>query len=382
MDGAKRESLELLASGVAHDFNNLLAAILGQCSIALDLLPSDSPAIENLQICIDDAERAAGLTRRLISYAGHSTSHLEPNDLNELVRENVRLLTTVSPAEVQLQLNLLQPLPPVKFDPSQLQKALMTLVTNASNAIGPEPGRMLIATGLEGGASAPKGLWSHVHELKPGGRYVTLSVSDTGTPLTEETLSKIFDPFFTTEASGRGNGLGALIATMRQHQGGLRIQSDEVQGTTFTLILPETEGAEAGQNGSLPDPRKGKVLVIDDEAAIREAVSDILELQGIEVLSAADGCQGVEIFQSNVAWIDLVLLDHKMPGMSGQATLEKLLEIKPDARVLMTSGLVSRNGQPPPRQSDKVGFLPKPFNADRLTEAVADAIGYPHSKAV
>ncbi|NKQ36927.1 MAG: response regulator [Chloroflexi bacterium] len=221
--------------------------------------------------------------------------------------------------------------------------------------------------------------WPDVGQQLTPGPYVKLTVEDDGTGMNEQTIKQIFDPFFTTKFTGRGLGLAAVLGIVRGHKGALRVESQPYQGTKFEIVFPASnkpiQEKPLMNTTSHPNPRK-IVLVIDDEEPVREVVSDILGMEGVDVLQAADGQEGIGVYQSHMAEIDLVLLDLSMPGLSGEDTLKELHQIDPQVRVLLSSGYSESEVTYGLEQSGLVGFLQKPYRMDTLLEEVSRHLNY------
>jgi PAS domain S-box-containing protein len=370
----KMESLGILAGGVAHDFNNLLVAILGQSSLALSMLPPHFPAHKHIERSVKAAERAADLTQQLLAYTGRGPFVLQPVHLNTLIRENLHLLEAVIPKNVQLLLDLAEAIPPVEADPSQLQQVIMNLILNAAEAIDDRPGTVIARTGIQTVNGDEPAYWQRTHKPLEPGSYVSLQVSDNGCGMDRETLSKIFDPFYTTKFTGRGLGLAAVLGIVRGHKGGLRVSSKPGEGTTFDLLFPfcEIDQEEPSQTGpsEARAVARGSVLVIDDEEPVRVAVSDMLELEDIRVVTAENGHEGIALYQERMNEVDVVLLDLSMPGLSGEETLEKLQQIDPNVRVILSSGYSEAEVSRRFEGKGLVGFIPKPYRLQTLLEGL------------
>jgi CheY-like chemotaxis protein len=377
LQAQKLESLGVMASGVAHDFNNLLVALIVQNSLALAKLPPEYPARIHVQKSIKAAERAADLTRQMLAYAGHGPSHRQSVDLNELIRENLRLLEVAVPKHVTLSSRLSNHLPSLNADVGQLQQVVMNLILNGAEAIDTTEGTVKVTTEtceITDGSELP---WSYLTERPLPGSYVVLSVIDTGAGMDSTTLSRVFDPFFTTKTKGRGLGLAAVLGIVRGHKGALQVESEPGKGAIFHIYLPAEKmpdsqrhsfGNDEVGTGALPS---GHVLIIDDEEPVRDAVTDILEMAGVGVLAAADGTSGLALFRERRSEIGLVLLDLSMPGLSGEQTLRGLHKIDPDVCVIVSSGydfegVCSRIGP-----DVQVNFMQKPYNIDTLLETIS-----------
>ncbi len=338
----KTESLGILAGGIAHDFNNLLVAMLGQASVALAKLPSDTAARSHVEQVVKAAERAADLTRQMLAYSGRGQFEIGPINLNKLIRENLHLFEVATPKNVQLRSELAEALPFIDGDVGQLQQVIMNLIINAGESIGARPGVVSVVT-YAGDIDTEDMAWTRYtsQPLTPG-RHVVLEVRDNGSGMSADTLSRMFDPFFTTKFTGRGLGLAAVLGIVRQHRGGLQVETGLGVGTTFRLAFPITSSErppsaerEIVQEVNVADQ---VILVIDDEEPVRTAVTDILELAGLSVLTAANGAEGVAAYRALHTTIGLVLLDLSMPGLSGDEVFQRLREIDPDVRVILSSG--------------------------------------------
>ncbi len=372
----KMESLGVLAGGIAHDFNNLLVAMLGQASLALAQLPPESAARAHVGKVVKAAERAADLTRQMLAYSGRGQFEKRSLNLNALIQENLHLFEVAVLKNVQLRSLPAEPLPTIEGDVGQLQQVIMNLIINAAEAIGERLGTVRVTTGVQEVSAEDDQLWRYTGEPLAPGEYVVLEVSDDGSGMSVETLSKIFDPFFTTKFTGRGLGLAAVLGIVRGHRGGLSVDSEVGRGTTFRLLFPA--GGEASSEPIAPraaapaGASPGLVLVIDDEAPVREAVADILEIEGVQVVGAATGAAGIDLYRDRVAEIGLVLLDLSMPGMTGDETLRRLREINPDIQVVLSSGYSEAEATRRFTGLGLVGFIQKPYDAASLVEVVRE----------
>lgn len=374
----KLESLGLLAGGVAHDFNNLLTGIMAQLSLARFKSARNLPLLDQLDKAAAAAERAADLTRQLLAYAGKGAFQLTLLDVNMLVSDTAGLFGAALPNRAALQLELTDALPAVNVDRSQLQQVMMNLVLNAAEALGNTGDYVRISTGVQT-LAANHEVSHYAGEPLPPGDYVTLRVCDNGCGMKQATLQQIFDPFFSTKSTGHGLGLAATLGIMRAHHGGIGVESQLGEGSTFTLLLPATtEHVRPTQSGvataTYHYQSPPTLLVIDDEAAIREAVTDLLITEGMTILTAASGQEGIDLFRRQGDQIDLILLDMKMPQLSGEETLRALCKIDPTVRVILSSGYTETEIHHLQQEASVVAFLPKPYDFAQLTAAVHDAL--------
>lgn len=364
------ESIGRLSAGIAHDFNNLLTAILGNTELAQDAGPQ---ALQRHLGAITVAtRRAAGLCNQMLAYAGRGRFEIGPVDLNDLVGEMGELLGVTLPKGVRLQRDLAPDLPPVRADADQLRQVVMNLITNAAESIDGGEGQVQLTTS-RGDRRLPG---SEIVAPGPGAADepppVRLEVRDTGCGMDAETLARIFDPFFSTKFKGRGLGLAAVQGIVRRLGGGLAVESAPGEGSRFTLLLPVSadDAARSRQRpGTAPRRRRGTALVAEDEPDVRQVIEGLLRQLGLEVLSAGDGRQALELAAGGGA-LDLAVLDMTMPHLGGAETLPRLRALRPDLPVLLVSGyaagdVLQRLGRP-----DGVRFVTKPFTARRFHEAV------------
>ncbi|MBK8904002.1 MAG: response regulator [Anaerolineaceae bacterium] len=370
----KRESLGLMASAIAHDFNNLLVAMLAQNNLAMRKLPPHEAAREHLQKAVLAAEQAADLTRQMLAYAGGSQLEMEPVNLNRLIEKNIHLFRAAIAKHVLLHTDLAAELPLIEADRSQLQQVIMNLILNGAEAVAPPSGDVWVTTGLQTLTTADAPYWHWTGSALPPGEYVFLTVHDNGVGMTPEIRSRIFDPFFTTKEDGQGLGLASVLGIVRDHRGGLQVESQLGQGTTFRLVFPKSQRAETAviphQTAAPSNAADLCILVIDDEAPVREAVTDIMALHGVEVMTAVNGQEGVATFARYKDEIRLVLLDMSMPGMNGLDTLIQLRQVDPTVRIILSSGYAQQQIAPEVKVNGLTGFLPKPYDVNTLVSKV------------
>lgn len=362
----KMEAIGQLAGGVAHDFNNLLTVILGNLSYVLGRQHASLDAVLDLLRNAEQAGlRAADLTQRLLGFSRRTMLRSQALNLNQAIDETVRFLRrTIDP-----RIEVITVTPPdlglVVADPGMMNQVLMNLALNARDAM-PQGGRLY----LETTNFVPDDDYLRLHlEARPG-QYVRLRVRDTGAGMSPEVRQRIFEPFFTTKDVGKGTGLGLamVFGIVKQHHGWIECHSEVGLGTTFDIFLPRHLGEAPSDKTVLPPAvPKGHetILLIDDEAMIRDLATLILRRLGYDVLQAEDGLQAVETFRAVGGKIDLVILDGTMPRLSGRDTLHELVRLDPAVRVLFSSGYSTDHhelaGIP-----QIVGYIQKPFRAEEL----------------
>jgi PAS domain S-box-containing protein len=368
---AKLESLGILAGGVAHDFNNLLTGILGNASLARDSVAGDLEVRRMLQDVVAASERAAHLTRQLLAYAGKGQFVVGPLDISRLVREISPLIRTSIGKNVQLQFELKEPIALVAADASQIQQLVMNLAINGGEAISAdESGSVLIRASEQVVDEAYIRTTPFVvaENMSPG-KYVCLTVQDTGGGMDEATRKRIFDPFFTTKFTGRGLGLAAALGIVRGHRGALTVWSLPGRGSTFQVFLPVTD-QPAPLEPAVSSPalrRAGElVLVVDDEEMVRRTAQAALERHGYRVLTAESGHEGLAVFLRFRYEICVILLDLTMPGLDGEETFSELKKISPEVKVILSSGYNEVETLRRFAGNAPSGFMQKPYTAAAL----------------
>ncbi|MFO7538752.1 MAG: PAS domain S-box protein [Chloroflexota bacterium] len=373
----KLDSLGVLAGGVAHDFNNLLVAMMGQTSLALLKMRPDHSARSHIEKSMKATERAADLTRQLLAYSGRGQFEVRPVDLNELIQQNLHLFEVAIPKNIALRLTFLPQPAVIEADSGQMQQVIMNLLLNGVQAIGEKRGIVTVVTGRQTITGEEWRYWQKTGRPLEPGYYITLEIHDTGQGMNEATTQRIFDPFFTTKPTGHGLGLAAVQGIVRGHKGGMRVYSMPNEGTTFKLLFPafrDGEVKEVIEERTKKTVASGTILVIDDETAILEAVTDILQDDGWQVLTASSGRQGLDIYREQGDTIDLILLDLSMPGMNGEETFRALRQHNSQARIILSSGYNEVEATHRFVGKGLAGFVQKPYNAQQLRQIVEQEV--------
>jgi nitrogen-specific signal transduction histidine kinase len=371
----KMEAIGTLAGGIAHDFNNLLMGIQGNVSLILLDKEKGQREYEYLKNIENLVLRGSELTRQILGFARGGKYRVKPTDLNLLVGKTADMFSRTK-REIATHQTYQPDLWSVDVDQGQIEQVLLNLFVNAWQAM-PEGGDLYIAT--ENIVLSLKDL-DRSFDIVPG-KYVRVSVTDTGIGMEKNIQGRIFEPFFTTKEVGRGTGLGLASAygIVKNHNGMIRVYSEVGHGTTFRIYLPATskplqqEPAKKGRvmKGS------GTILLVDDEPAVAAVGKDMVEKLGYRVLLAAGGEQAISIYRQHRKTIRLVILDMIMPGMSGGETYDRIKALNPDARVLLASGY-SLNGQAAEFMKRGCnGFIQKPFNLRILSQKIRTIIDAP-----
>jgi signal transduction histidine kinase/ActR/RegA family two-component response regulator len=373
LESKQLEVIGRLAAGVAHDFNNSLTAIMGSAELLQLELPEHAQGRDLADSILQSSRHLAELTRQLLAYSRKAHMVKTPTDLNALVDEALSLVRRSISPNVKIVLKLAASPATVSADVTMLQSALLNLLVNASDAM-PDGGTLTVATTsviLSADAAAGKG-------LAPGPSLL-LEVLDTGRGIAPDLLGHIFDPFFTTKPIGRGTGLGlaAVAGTIKALGGRVEVESDVGVGSAFRIYLPSAEprAAAALAAGETIVHGEGHILLVDDDAMVSLTATATLESLGYRVTRCEDGHRALELVRAQPRAFDLVLLDLRMPGLSGEATFTRLRELAPELRVLIWSGYVDEQDVGGMLARGAVGFLQKPYRVSELSRAIASALG-------
>jgi two-component system cell cycle sensor histidine kinase/response regulator CckA len=348
------EAVGRLAGGVAHDFNNLLMVITGYSQMLLDGMHPSDPARLDLGQVVKASERATDLTRQLLAFSRRQGVRASLVDLNALVREMDRMLRRMLGEDIEFTTMLAPQLNAVHADPGQIEQVILNMVVNARDAM-PGGGKLLLETRNAG---------------TPARDCVTLSISDTGVGMDDQVLSRIFEPFFTTKEHGTGLGLATSYGIIKENGGDLRVESAPGKGTTFRIELPVA--AQTADHLEMPSQNKvasgtETILLVEDEDGVRRVVETMLKRHGYNVLSFASSKDALAAAGQHSGIIHLLITDMVMPGMSGRKMAERLVESRPDMKVLYVSGF----GDASLSQGD-AHFLQKPFSTEELATKVRE----------
>ena len=370
------ESLAVLAGGIAHDFNNLLVGILGNAGLALMNLPEESPARDIVKAIETASLRAADLTKQMLAYSGKGRFEVAAIDLSVLVAEMSHLLEVAISKKNVLRLELSEPGPVIEGDPTQIRQVVMNLLTNASEAIGERSGLISIITGSVEADAAYLSTMAYGDDAPPG-IYGFIEVSDTGCGMSPEVSERMFDPFFSTKNEGHGLGLAAMLGIVQGHNGAVRVYSEVGSGTTIKVLLPLGQSTTQRPLAAAQErrPRRGLILVVDDEEDVRAVSKRTLQMAGYSVTTAVDGHEGLEIFESRKEEIRAVLLDMTMPRVDGKEAFRRMTEIDANVRVILMSGYNEQDATSSFAGKDLAGFIQKPFRPQDLIVKVAGLLG-------
>jgi len=373
----KMEAVGQLAGGIAHDFNNLLMAIMSNAELAALELGGESSATSHIEEIKNASRRARSLTQQLLAFSRKQMLQPRVLDLNTVIRDTELILRRLIGENITMAVVLEQSLGQVRADPGQLVQVLINLAVNARDAM-PSGGQLTIESGNRdvgaGGAITHRGLRE--------GRYVVIQVRDTGIGMDEETKTRIFEPFFTTKPPGHGTGLGLSTAygIVKQSGGYIAVDTAPGEGTTFTIMLPRVfDSQDALQPTAsaqpLHDRRRGTVLLVEDEAAVREAAKRMLRKYGFDVVEAKNGQDALMLWETVADRIDLVLTDVVMPAVGGAELARTLRARRPSLRVCFMSGYTQGTLELSTLDEAATRFLAKPFTADQLIGTLRELLG-------
>ena len=372
------ESLGILAGGIAHDFNNILLAILGNLELAALECKQNGSVYNKIMDAENAAKRASELTTQMLAYSGKGKFIISSMSLTQMIDEMMNLLNTSISKHATLHFDLAPQLPLITADASQIQQIIMNVAINASEAIGEQNGTINVRTGVE--YYDKEKLHASRLEMKPEpGDFVFLEIEDTGCGMDEDTINRLFDPFFSTKFTGRGLGMSAVLGIVSGHKGAIFINSQKGHGTIFKILFPVAD------TNTMIDKREDKmdtsmdfvgdltVLIIDDEPMVRTLCREMLIVLGCKALIAANGEEGIALFEEKKDEIDMIILDYTMPKLDGVATFLKLKEIKQEVRVILSSGYNSQELEQQFSTVGFTGFIQKPFVMDSLKNEILKA---------
>jgi len=370
----KMEVVGLLAGGVAHDFNNILTAIIGYGNLLRMKLPAADPLHHYVEQILTSSEKAANLTQSLLAFSRKQVMHPILIDVNETVSNTKKLLSRVLGEDIALEVKTTDFPLMIRADTGQIEQVLLNLAANARDAM-PQGGTLTITT------QETEINEQFIQEQRYGspGKFVLISVTDTGVGMDRAMQQHLFEPFFTTKEVGKGPGLGLAMVygTIKQHGGFIGVSSDPGKGTCFTIYLPLSQTG-AQQPGKMPASAivhgTEMLLLIEDDEVVRKVTKTMLEGLGYEVLEAAKGEQALELFRKNKEQVQLVISDMIMPGLTARDVHKELQNIRPDIKVLFISGYTADVLERKGIEKEKTHFISKPLRPDALSKKIRDVL--------
>jgi signal transduction histidine kinase/ActR/RegA family two-component response regulator len=370
----RMESVGQLAGGIAHDFNNLLQGILGYGEMATSKVPDTSPVRDDIEQMIDAGERAKVLVRQLLAFSRQQVLELSDVNLNYVIGDSVKLIQRVIGEHITFDYISGKELGIVRADRGQIEQILMNLCVNARDAMG-DSGRLTIETR----STELDDEFCSANDWAVPGRYVMLTVSDTGSGISKDVQERMFEPFYTTKEQGKGTGLGlsTVFGIVGQHEGMIHVYSEIDIGTTFKIYFPTVNRLEDASEIPIPASMQGgieTILVADDERVVLEVAEAMLVESGYTVLKASDGEEAIEMFDEHVDKVDMVLLDVVMPKLSGKAVADHIYKHNPDFPILFSSGYSNDAVHTNFVLDDGMQLIQKPYNRADLLRRIRDVI--------
>lgn len=369
----KMESIGTLAGGIAHDFNNILSIIIGNIELAMDSVPEWNPALKNMEESKIAGLRAKDLIQQLLSFSRKTVQKRMPINISPIIKDSLKFLRSTIPANVEIQTEISDEPATVLADPTQIHQVMMNLCTNAAHAMHENGGVMKVGLAVtETGKDIP----IQLGDLKEGAYYAKLTVGDTGYGVAKEHLDRIFDPYFTTKDFGEGSGVGLSVVhgIVKNHDGVIWVESEKEIGTTFTIVFPLVDVSPAIEEKIEDVIPKGKerILLVDDEPAIVNLVSQILEGLGYEVSTSVSSMGALEMVRSSIEDFDLVISDMSMPKMTGDRLAEEILKIKPEMPIILCTGFSQRMNEQKAREMGVRALIMKPIVKRVLAQTIRD----------
>ena len=388
----KLESLGVLSGGIAHDFNNLLTVIIGNLQLAMCDCDRISPAGRSLTKALEAANRSASLACQMLAYSGKGAFDVKDVNLSAIVADNAQMLRSAIAKTVNMEIELDDNMADVRCDAGQMQQLIMNLIINASEALEGKSGTVKLCTGVRYCDEALLAQSLLIEKPLPQ-NMAYIKVIDDGCGMGAETINRIFDPFFTSKFTGRGLGMSVVHGIVKGHGGAITVQSEPGKGTTIAVYFPVSHETGNGRQETLTQPsvngsqtdrvsesKKLSFLVVDDEQQVRELMVEILNLLGHKTFSAVDGKEAMEIFNNNPD-IDIVALDLTMPEMDGVETFQRMIQIKPDVKVILCSGYSPEEIKVRfTKGCIPAAFLKKPYGLSAFESAICQVIQGPNQR--
>ena len=365
MHSQKMESVGSLAGGIAHNFNNILTAILGYAELLLEFSELDDTSKQRVRYIESSARKAGVMVSKLLSFARREPHEVLPLNLNDVINDSVKLIEGVLDKKIGLKVDLNSNIPVIEGDPNQLEQVMMNLMVNARDAM-PDGGLITIKTRLiEVGGNR-----HNLPDYVAPGRYVVLTISDTGSGIPKPVIDRIFDPFFTTKEKGKGTGLGlaSVYGIVKDHKGYISVQSEIDKGTSFDVYLPASgkTAHKIAKPQIISVEGNENILLIDDDREVLNLIKDVLETHGYHVMPASNSLSAIDVFKDNADKIQLVITDIVMPLMEGNELITILKDIKPSIKTVVISGYSDEAIN----KGDIDFFLKKPFEGIELLRTV------------
>lgn len=377
----KLEALGTLAGGIAHDFNNVLSPIFGYTEMAMEAAGENKEVYNDLKQVLKAANRARDLVRQILAFSRQSEAQKTPLHVQYVLKEAVKLLRASLPATISITEQIDVECGPIIADPTDIHRVVMNLATNAYHAMREHGGELNFVLEEETLLENDSRIASQ--DLAPG-RYVTLSVSDTGIGMDDETLEKIFDPYFTTKPSGEGTGMGLAMVhgIVRACGGGIRVQSRPGKGSLFRIYFPRVEKESESEEkiGIQPIPHGNEhLLLVEDEVQIADMMKQMLESLGYRVTARTSSLKALEVFAASPGEFDVIVTDQTMPEMTGEELAAEAMRLRPDIPVILCTGFSEKITEEGAHEKGIRAFLMKPVLRQKIAMTIREVLGGPEA---
>ncbi|RZB35990.1 MAG: hypothetical protein SRB2_02588 [Desulfobacteraceae bacterium Eth-SRB2] len=370
----KMESIGTLAGGIAHDFNNMLGIIVGNTELAMDDVPEWNPARHNLEEIRIASMRARDMVRQIMAFSRQSPQKMKPVRISRIIKESLELLRSSIPKTIEIHQNISSDSDTVRADPTQINQVLINLCTNAAHAMGEKGGVLEVSLkNIELDECSA----IHYHDLSLG-KYIRLTVSDTGHGIEPKIMERIFDPYFTTKKVGEGSGMGLSVVhgIVKTHGGYFLVDSELGKGTTFQVFFPCIEDEpEPEVEIAVEIPRgKERILFVDDEKAMVDAIQPMIERLGYKVTARTSSIEALEAFRANPDQFDLVITDFTMPNMTGMELAKEFLKLRSDILIILCTGYSEHINEYKAKASGIRAFLTKPVFLGEIANTIRKVV--------
>jgi signal transduction histidine kinase/ActR/RegA family two-component response regulator len=366
----KMESMGTLAGGIAHEFNNILGIIVGNTELAMDDVPELNPARHNLEEIRTASIRARDVVKQILAFSRQTPQEMKPVRIISIIKESLKLLRSSIPTTIEIHQNISSESDTVRADPTQINQVLINLCTNAIHAMGEKGG--VLEVSLEN-ILLDAGSATHYHDLSSG-KYVRLTVNDTGHGIEPKVLKRIFDPYFTTKGVGEGSGMGLSVVhgIIKSHGGSISVSSEPGKGTVFHVLFPCIEDKPEPNVEIALEVSGGNesVLFVDDEKAMVDAIQPMLERLGYKVTARTSSIEGLEAFRANPDRFDLVITDFTMPNMTGMELAKELFKLRSDIPIILCTGYSEHINEDKAKRSGIRAFVVKPVVMDEIANTI------------
>ena len=370
----KMESIGTISGGIAHDFNNILSIIIGNAEMSIEDVPESSPAHDNLKAIKAASLRAKEIVKQLLSFTRKTEQTKKNIQLLPIIEESIKLVRSSIPTTIDIQLNAAEIEGVINADSTQIHQILINMCTNAAHAMDENGGTLTISLSE---IELDKLSQHQFQDVEPG-KFIQLSIADTGSGVESSIVDKIFDPYFTTKDVGKGSGLGLAVVhgIVKSYNGAISVDSKPLQGTTFTIVFPSAteRSTEEEKSTEIIPTGSGKILIVDDEEALAKMGAAMLEQLGYDVVYQTDSIQALALIKAKPSRFELIITDMAMPSLSGDQLAQQVLEINPDMPIILSTGFSHKIDRKTALELGIREYIDKPFSRAQLAAVVRSAL--------